>query len=196
MVDLALTVTGGLLISPILLGIAALIKLESRGKVFFGHERLGRDGEKFTAWKFRTMVADADAALERYLQANPELRAEWEENRKLKNDPRITRVGKILRKTSLDELPQILNVLKGEMSLVGPRPIVEDEVPYYGSRFKLLTFVPPGITGLWQVSGRTDTSYDTRVRLDEYYVRNWSIWLDISILMRTFLVVIKGEGAY
>ncbi|MBN2500210.1 MAG: undecaprenyl-phosphate galactose phosphotransferase WbaP [Anaerolineales bacterium] len=196
LVDLALTISGVLVISPLLLFIATLIKLESRGKVFFGHERLGRDGDKFTAWKFRTMVADADAALEHYLAKNPELRAEWEENRKLKNDPRITRIGKFLRKTSLDELPQIWNVLKGEMSLVGPRPIVEEEVPYYGSRFKLLTFVPPGITGLWQVSGRTDTSYDTRVRLDEYYVRNWSIWLDVSILMRTIWVVFRGEGAY
>jgi lipopolysaccharide/colanic/teichoic acid biosynthesis glycosyltransferase len=142
------------------------------------------------------MVQNADRLLHEYLQQHPELREEWERDQKLRNDPRITRVGRFLRKTSLDEFPQLWNVLLGEMSLVGPRPIVEDEVKRYGSLFALYTKVRPGLTGLWQVSGRNDTTYAERVAMDAYYVRNWSPWLDLYILARTVWVVLFGKGAY
>jgi lipopolysaccharide/colanic/teichoic acid biosynthesis glycosyltransferase len=142
------------------------------------------------------MVPDASRVLKDYLDNNPDLLHEWETTFKLQEDPRVTRVGKVMRKLSLDELPQLWNVLLGEMSLVGPRPIVEEEVHYYGDRFELYSLVLPGITGFWQVSGRNDTSYEKRVCLDEFYVRNWSIWLDIYILARTVSVVLLRKGAY
>jgi len=194
--DLAGAFLGGLLLSPLLLVIAILVKLDSPGPVFYGHERIGKDGRRFKAWKFRSMVKDADRVLEDYLRKHPELREEWERDRKLKNDPRVTRIGKVLRRTSLDELPQLWNVLKGEMSLVGPRPVVREELAKYGEKGVYYLKVRPGMTGLWQVSGRSDTSYAERVELDVYYVRNWSIWLDIYILARTVWVVLKGRGAY
>jgi lipopolysaccharide/colanic/teichoic acid biosynthesis glycosyltransferase len=142
------------------------------------------------------MVPDADAVLTKYLETHPELKEEWLRDQKLRNDPRITRTGRFLRKTSLDELPQLWNVLRGEMSLVGPRPIVEAEIERYGANFALYTRVLPGLTGLWQVSGRNDTTYPERVALDSYYVRNWSVWLDLYILARTVWVVLAGKGAY
>ncbi len=180
---------------PIWLLIAVAIKMDSNGPVFYGQKRL-RGNELFTAWKFRTMVQDAEEILEDYLTRNPDLREEWEKTHKLKNDPRVTRVGKFLRKTSLDEIPQLWNVLKGEMSLVGPRPIVMEEKGKYGERFSLYEHVKPGITGLWQVSGRTDTSYEERIYLDAYYVRNWSVWLDLYIIFKTTYVIIGRVGAY
>jgi Undecaprenyl-phosphate galactose phosphotransferase WbaP len=170
--------------------------MDSKDSVFFCHKRIGKNDKEIKVWKFRTMIRDADEKLAKYLAQHPELRAEWQATQKLKNDPRITRVGKFLRKSSLDELPQILNVLKGEMSLVGPRPIVNDEVKHYKHVFKLYTRVLPGLTGLWQVSGRNDVDYEMRVRFDEYYVRNWSIWLDLYILLQTIGVVLKRDGAY
>jgi lipopolysaccharide/colanic/teichoic acid biosynthesis glycosyltransferase len=142
------------------------------------------------------MVSNADAVLKECLEHDPDLRNEWEANQKLRNDPRVTAIGRILRKTSLDELPQIWNVFCGDMSLVGPRPIVEDEVRRYGSDFDLYRKVRPGITGLWQVSGRNETSYDERVQFDSYYVRNWSVWMDLYILGKTVRTVLAGEGAY
>jgi lipopolysaccharide/colanic/teichoic acid biosynthesis glycosyltransferase len=142
------------------------------------------------------MVKDADRKLQQYLDTYPDMKAEWEATHKLKNDPRVTPIGRILRRYSLDELPQLINVLKGEMSLVGPRPIVEDEVGFYGNLFDPYTWVRPGITGMWQVSGRSDTAYSQRVSLDEYYVRNWSMWLDVYILARTISVVLLKKGAY
>jgi lipopolysaccharide/colanic/teichoic acid biosynthesis glycosyltransferase len=142
------------------------------------------------------MVGDADKVLNHHLENSIHLKEEWQNNHKLRNDPRVTAVGRILRHTSLDELPQLWNVLVGEMSLVGPRPIVDAEVLKYGSRFRLYCKVRPGITGLWQVSGRNDTGYDKRVHLDEYYVRNWSVWLDIYLLGRTFKCILRGAGAY
>lgn len=184
---------------PILLSIGLLgllIRLDSQGSVFYGHLRIGLMAKRFKAWKFRSMVQDADQLLREYLSRHPELREEWERDQKLKNDPRVTRVGRLLRKTSLDELPQLWNVLKGEMSLVGPRPIVEEEIGRYGSHFSLYTKVRPGLTGLWQVSGRNDTTYAERVSMDAYYVRNWSPWLDLYILARTTWVVLFGRGAY
>ena len=142
------------------------------------------------------MVENADEILEEYLYQNPDLRVEWTDNHKLKEDPRITRVGNVLRKLSLDELPQLWNIIRGEMSLVGPRPIVNEEKYRYGDIFELYTCVLPGMTGLWQVSGRNNTTYEQRVKLDSYYVKNWSIWLDIYILIKTVWVVLSRDGAY
>jgi Undecaprenyl-phosphate galactose phosphotransferase WbaP len=178
----------------LLLGI--LVRLESPGPVFYGHRRIGRDHSSFRAWKVRTMQVNGDELLQKALAEDGDLREEWLRCRKLRHDPRITRVGRVLRKMSLDELPQLWNVLRGEMSLVGPRPIVEEEVGTYGQNFSLYCRVTPGLTGLWQVSGRNTVSAYDRVRLDSYYVRNWSPWLDLHILARTAKVVLTGQGAY
>lgn len=194
--DLVAVVVGGLLASPILLSIALAIVVDSRGPAIFGHERIGRDGRRFKTWKFRTMTRDAQERLQELLARDPVAREEWERSQKLQDDPRVTRVGRFLRKYSLDELPQLWNVLSGEMSLVGPRPIVEDEVAKYDTDFDLYAQVRPGMTGYWQVSGRSDTSYAYRVDLDSYYVRNWSVWLDLLIMLRTVQVVLTGRGAY
>lgn len=194
--DILFTVIGSIFILPLLLFLAVLIKLDSRGPVFYGHKRIGYGGKYFKAWKFRSMVRNADQILKEYLERNPDLRQEWEADQKLKNDPRITRIGHFLRKSSLDELPQLWNVVRGEMSLVGPRPIVDNEIAKYGDKYELYLRVKPGITGLWQVSGRNNTTYEERVNLDAYYVRNWSVWLDIYILARTVKEVILREGAY
>jgi Undecaprenyl-phosphate galactose phosphotransferase WbaP len=183
-------------IIPLFTLVSLLIVIDSPGKVFYHQMRLGQKNKYFKMWKFRTMHADADEKLKLYLEANPDLRAEWEASHKLKKDPRITRVGKFLRKFSIDEFPQLINVFKGEMSLVGPRPIVHDEVQYYGKLYPIYCEVLPGMTGLWQISGRSDTTYVSRVHLDEYYVRNWSIWLDYFIITRTGLVVLLGKGSY
>lgn len=196
MIDLCLVFAGGAIVIPLVGLIALLIRLESKGGVFYSQKRIGQDGKEIHVWKFRTMIKDADKLLAGYLEQNSGLRNEWEATHKLKNDPRVTHVGCFLRKTSLDELPQLWNVLKGEMSLVGPRPIVRDEIKHYNQTFRLYTQVLPGITGLWQVSGRSDTSYDYRVSLDEYYIRRWSIWMDIYVLVRTLWVVLKRSGAY
>jgi len=194
--DVIVSLVGSLLISPLVLVIAVLIKLDSPGPVLYGHTRIGQDGRWFKAWKFRTMLRNADQVLKEHLEKHPELREEWERYQKLRNDPRVTRVGRLLRKTSLDELPQLWNVLRGEMSLVGPRPIAQDQIRKYGEKFALYARVKPGITGLWQVSGRNETTFEERVALDTYYVRNWSIWLDLYILARTVWVVISCKGAY
>jgi Undecaprenyl-phosphate galactose phosphotransferase WbaP len=194
--DYAVTIGSLPFTLPIMLFIAAAIKLTSKGRVFYTQARLGEGGATFRAYKFRTMRPDADEVLEKYLAAHPGLRMQWELHHKLLNDPRVTWVGKLLRKSSLDELPQLFNVLRGEMSLVGPRPIVQEEIRRYGEAFDLYCTVLPGITGLWQVSGRNNTSYGERVGFDEFYVRNWSPWLDLDILLRTFKVVILREGAY
>lgn len=195
-IDLIMSITGGVLVSPLLLVIACVIKVTSAGPVFYGQTRVGRDGKIFRVWKFRTMVKDADDVLNQYLAKHPHLHAEWKSNHKLRSDPRITGMGRILRRTSLDELPQLWNVLRGEMSLVGPRPIVDAEIEKYGACYQLYCRVRPGITGLWQVSGRSDTGYERRVQLDEYYVRNWSVWLDIYLLGRTFSTIFRCAGAY
>jgi Undecaprenyl-phosphate galactose phosphotransferase WbaP len=195
-VDLALVIIGGIILLPLLLLIALLIKLSSPGPVLYGHKRLGKDGKPFTAYKFRSMVVDSGERLQKLLEADPELRKEWEANRKLRNDPRVTGIGKILRRTSFDEFPQLINILKGEMSLVGPRPITEDEVNKYGEDFGRIFSVMPGLTGLWQVSGRSDTDYIERVSYDTYYLQSWSVWLDIWVLFKTFGAVIRGRGAY
>ena len=176
--------------------ISILVKATSKGPAIFKQKRVGQNGRPFMCYKFRTMYNDADDRLRTLLVKDPEARAEWQAYYKLKNDPRITKIGNFLRKTSLDELPQIFNVLRGEMSLVGPRPVTQDEIEtYYKDKAKLCFCVPPGITGLWQVSGRSNTSYEYRVSLDSWYVRNWNLWLDVVILMKTFYVVLKREGA-
>jgi Undecaprenyl-phosphate galactose phosphotransferase WbaP len=195
-IDLLGVVGGGLLISPLLLVIILLIKFDSPGPAFYTQQRLGSGGNHFRCWKFRTMHVAAGQLLTEYLRSDDELRREWERNHKLRNDPRVTRIGRLLRATSLDELPQLWNVLRGEMSLVGPRPIVDEEIPKYGSVYRLYQRVRPGISGLWQVSGRNDTHYEDRVALDSYYVRNWSVWLDFVILARTVVGVILRRGAF
>lgn len=190
--DIFLAVGFLALTMPLQIAIAIAIKLDSPGNVFYRRRVMGLNGTVFDAYKFRTMHANGDAIIE----AHPELKSELEMSRKLKDDPRVTRVGRFLRKHSLDELPQFLNVLMRQMSVVGPRMITQDELAMYEQWDINLLTVPPGITGLWQVSGRSDISYRDRVQLDMRYIRNWSIWLDLYILMRTTVVVIKGKGAY
>ncbi len=184
-----------LVLVPFLL-LTLAVALSSPGPIFYGQRRIGRGHQLFTAWKFRSMVTDADAVLEQHLERDPALRAEWERDRKLKRDPRVTAIGRIMRKTSLDELPQLWNVLRGQMSLVGPRPIVMAEVDRYGRRYQHYRRVTPGITGLWQISGRNNTTYERRTEIDEYYVRNWSVAMDLYILYRTVKTVLFTEGAY
>ena len=195
-VDLLLTGVASVLLLPLFVAIAAAVKIESRGPILYRQRRIGLGGKEFSAWKFRSMVVDADAKLAEYLDGNPQLKCEWLANHKLKTDPRITRIGALLRRTSLDELPQLWNVMCGQMSLVGPRPIVRDEIARYGRHFGLYTSVRSGLTGLWQVSGRSQTSYQQRVDFDAFYVRNWSIWLDLCILFRTIGALWLRTGAY
>ncbi len=185
-----------LLLSPILLALAVAVRFSGPGPIFYSQDRIGLYGRTFRIWKFRSMVQDADRVLQRCLNNDAKLRDEWRRTQKLSSDPRITTIGWFLRKTSLDELPQLLNVLTGSMSLVGPRPIVRAEIEKYGDVFWLYARATPGMTGLWQVSGRNLTTYDERLKFDSFYVRNWSVWLDWYILLRTFRVVILCEGAY
>jgi undecaprenyl-phosphate galactose phosphotransferase len=197
----AFDIVVSILIMPILLPVIGilsfLIKRESDGAVFYAHNRIGKDGAVVPVLKFRSMFSDSKERLEHILATDPEMKKEWETNFKLKNDPRVTKIGNIMRKTSLDELPQIFNVLKGEMSLVGPRPVVEEELEkYYKESAIYYKMVKPGITGFWQVSGRSDTDYDFRVKVDTWYVYNWSLWLDIMVLVKTVRVVLLREGAY
>ncbi len=194
--DLVVILTLGIPALAFLAVLYGLVKLSSPGPAFYGHRRIGEGGRHFTVWKLRTMVENADEILADHLERHPELRNEWLLCHKLKNDPRNTSIGRILRKLSLDELPQLWNVLRGEMSLVGPRPIVDHEVTKYAGNFSYYQQVRPGITGLWQISGRNNTSYAERVEFDRFYVRNWSVWLDLYILVRTIRTVFTGHGAY
>ena len=194
--DLLFCTLGAVVLLPLGFLLALCIRLDSPGPIFFRQRRVGQGGREIHIFKFRTMVRDADAFLQRLLQENPALQEEWEKDQKLKNDPRITRVGRILRKLSLDELPQLINVVKGDMSLVGPRPIVENEEEKYGPVYEEYCLVKPGITGLWQISGRNNTSYAERVAYDHYYISNWSVWMDLWILGKTVPVVLTGYGAY
>ncbi|MFP6556766.1 sugar transferase [Paraburkholderia sp. B3] len=183
------------LLLPVLVGLVLIVKSDG-GPALYGHTRVGRNGRKFRCLKFRSMVVNADEVLKQLLDTDPEARVEWEREFKLRHDVRITRIGHFLRRTSLDELPQLWNVVRGEMSLVGPRPIIDQELERYGASSKYYLMATPGITGLWQVSGRCETDYATRVSLDVSYVQNWSLHRDIGILFKTFFVVIKGTGAY
>jgi Undecaprenyl-phosphate galactose phosphotransferase WbaP len=193
--DLFLSVLLLLFFLPLMLVIAMGIKLTSRGSVLYGHKRIGMNGRTFSPWKFRTMYQESDLLLAKLLASDPAARRAWARQRKLARDPRITPFGHFLRTSSLDELPQLWNVVRGEMSLVGPRPIMQDEVRQYGESYSVCSQVPSGVTGLWQVSGRSSTSYSERVLLDVFYVRNWSMWLDLSILLRTCGVVAFRKGA-
>ena len=187
---------GLVLLSPFFLIVALMVRADG-GPAFFAHQRVGRGGKLFGCLKFRSMVIDSQARLEALLASDPAARAEWEATRKLKNDPRITRIGRFLRSTSLDELPQLINVLRGEMSLVGPRPVQEAEIDrYYGASAAHYMAVRPGITGLWQVSGRSETSYESRVALDVSYVSRPSLLADLSILLRTPVAVLSRRGAH
>ena len=193
--DAAFAVVLLVLFSPFLLLVAITVKLTSTGPVLFGHTRIGHAGKPFKCWKFRTMVTDGDAVLRRHLDAHPAARIEWERNRKLRNDPRVTRFGHVLRKYSVDELPQIINVLLGDMSLVGPRPVATDELERYGHAVEAYLAARPGITGLWQTSGRSDTTYEQRVALDSRYAAEWTFMLDFLILLRTIPVVLGARGS-
>lgn len=194
--DTVCTFIGTILIFPIFVFIGVWIYLDSPGPIIFRHVRIGKNGKEFYCYKFRSMCVDADAKLKNILENDLQARAEWAKDFKLKNDPRITKSGNFLRRTSLDELPQIFNVLKGEMSLVGPRPIVKAEIVRYGKYIADYYNVRPGITGIWQTSGRSDVSYDERVQMDTWYVRNWNVWFDLVLLWRTLEVVIGKKGAY
>ena len=191
-IDIVGALAALILAGPLLLAIAAGVKLTSPGPVFFRQKRLGRGGRVFWCYKFRTMVADAEARLAQ----SKELRAKFDASFKIKDDPRITPFGAILRKTSLDEFPQLWNVLLGDMSLIGPRPIVPPELSKYGGFGERLLLVKPGLGGIWQVSGRSDTTYDDRIAMDMDYVDSRSLWLDVKLMALTALVVVRGRGAY
>ncbi|KAB0267737.1 sugar transferase [Microvirga brassicacearum] len=179
---------------PVFLAVAALVAIDG-GPVFFRHRRVGKKGRTFGCIKFRTMILGAEECLGEYLSYHPEAQMEWAKEQKLSFDPRVTAIGRFLRLSSLDELPQLINVIKGDMSLVGPRPVTQGELAHYGFATSIYKSVRPGITGLWQVSGRNDVGYDTRVRLDEQYVKNWNLAADLQILLRTPAVVISRRGA-
>jgi lipopolysaccharide/colanic/teichoic acid biosynthesis glycosyltransferase len=180
---------------PVLVLLAVVVTSDG-GPAMFGHVRVGRNGKKFRCLKFRSMVVNADQVLKALIESDPQARAEWEHGFKLKNDVRVTRIGRFLRRTSLDELPQLWNVVRGDMSLVGPRPVIDQELERYGANVMYYLMAKPGMTGLWQVSGRSTTDYATRVSLDVAYVQNWSLLRDVTILFKTFKVVFKGSGAY
>ena len=184
-----------LLLSPLLL-VVALALARDRGPILYSHSRTGRHGRSFGCLKFRTMVPNAEQALRDLLHKNPDLQREWMRDQKLRDDPRVTAIGRFLRRTSLDDLPQLWNVLKGDMSLVGPRPVVREEWQRYGRRLTTFLAAKPGVTGLWQVMGRSDACYRRRVALDSYYVRKRSLLMDVFILLRTVKVVLGGRGAY
>ena len=192
--DIILSIISIILLSPLFIIIAILIKIDSKGKVFYKHKRVGKNGEYIYLYKFRSMYSDSKERLEEMLK-DPKIRKEWEENYKLDHDPRITKIGSILRKTSLDELPQLLNILNGDMSFVGPRPVIDDEIKKYGKNIDKLLSVIPGLTGWWACNGRSCTSYEERMKLELFYVENRGILLDIKVLIKTFISVIKRNGA-
>ena len=194
--DITLSLIFIVILMPIFLIIYIAAFIDTKGHPIFVHERIGYKGKRFKMYKFRTMKLNADEILREAFEKNENIRKEWYENFKLKNDPRVTRLGNFLRKTSLDELPQFFNIIKGEMSLVGPRPIVKEEIKKYGEYFEYYKSVKPGVTGLWQVSGRNDVNYDERVRMDVWYVRNWSVGLDIVIFLKTVYSVVSLKGSY
>jgi Undecaprenyl-phosphate galactose phosphotransferase WbaP len=195
LMDVLITGLALLLVSPLLVVIAVFIKLDSKGSVFYHQKRLGQDGVRFPALKFRTMHGDGERRLQEVLERDPKLRAEYDAFHKLTVDPRVTRVGRFLRKYSLDELPQLLNVLFGDMSLVGPRPYLEREIPEMDQKEAIILRVKPGITGIWQVTERNASTFERRLHMDVEYVRSWSPWLDIYVLARTIPVVLGGTGS-
>jgi exopolysaccharide production protein ExoY len=195
-VDITLALSGILLLAPLLIICFLATIATSRGPAIFRHRRVGFNGKHFDCYKFRTMVTDAPERLRKLLESDPAAAAEWIANRKLRNDPRVTAIGAILRKSSLDELPQLFNVLKGDMSIVGPRPVTDDELERYSTAIGAYLACRPGITGLWQVSGRSTTTYDKRVACDAFYARNWSMTLDAKILIVTIPSLLASDSAY
>lgn len=191
-VDIILGCIGLVLLSPVFLILAICIKIDSKGPVIFAHKRIGKNGKEFNMYKFRSMYENAEEMIENF---NEEQKREWQENFKLENDPRITKVGKFLRKTSLDELPQIVNIIKGDLSIVGPRPIVDEELEKYGENKEKFLSITPGLTGYWQANGRSNTTYEERMQMELYYIDNQSLWLDIKIFFKTIVSVLKKEGA-
>ncbi len=194
--DILIASLGLLALSPLFLLLVALVKLSDGGSAFYGHRRIGHNGQTFRCLKFRTMREDGDRVLQEYFRANPAAYEEWRATRKLQNDPRVTVLGSVLRKLSLDELPQLLNVIRGEMSLVGPRPVVEDELELYDAAAVYYLRSRPGLTGLWQISGRNDVSYAARVAFDTHYVENWSLITDLVIVFKTIPAVCFSRGSY
>jgi exopolysaccharide production protein ExoY len=194
--DIAGALAGIVLLGPLLVMLAMLVKFSDGGRVVYGHARIGRNGNVFRCLKFRTMVENGDEVLAAHFAKNPQDRGEWAATRKLQNDPRVTRVGAVLRRLSLDELPQMFNILRGEMSFVGPRPVVSDELELYGTAADFYLQSRPGLTGLWQVSGRNDVSYGTRIAFDRHYVENWSFAFDLKILIWTVPAVFSSRGSY
>lgn len=195
--DLSVATAVAIALAPVLIATAIAIRIESPGPIFFVQERLGRGRRRFGCVKFRTMYADNEARLQSHLADDQGASAEWKEFAKLKSlDPRVTRVGRFLRRSSIDELPQLINVIRRDMSLVGPRPYLPSETERMGDLAETILKAPPGVTGLWQVSGRNNLSFEQRVRLDEYYVRNWSLWMDVVVLLKTVRAVLRGDGAY
>jgi len=190
-----LLAAGGLLVFGPAMFFTALLIWQSKGPALYRQERIGINGRPFRCLKFRTMVVDSQERLAAFLVGNEEAAREWRETHKLRDDPRVTRIGRFLRKSSIDELPQLINVLRGEMSIVGPRPIVQAEVEKYGEHFAAYASVPPGITGLWQICGRSDIAYAERVRLDVMYVENWTLFGDLMIIFRTIPAVLQARGA-
>ena len=195
-VDIVIALSGIILLAPLLIICFVLTRASSRGPAIFRHRRVGFNGKPFDCLKFRTMVADAPERLRKLLETDPAAAAEWAKCQKLRNDPRVTRIGAVLRKSGLDELPQLFNVLIGDMSIVGPRPVTQDELWRYGASVKAYTACRPGITGLWQVTGRSDTSYEQRISCDAYYARMWSLALDSKIMIVTIASVLFTEGAH
>ena len=191
-IDVIISTIGLIVLSPIFLILAIIIKLDSKGPVFFAHTRYGKDGKKFKMYKFRTMYENAQDMINDF---TPEQMKEWKENFKLQDDPRITKVGKFLRKTSLDELPQIVNIIKGDLSIIGPRPVIEEELEKYGDNKDKFLSVSPGLTGYWQANGRSSTTYEQRMEMELYYIDNISPKLDVKIFFKTIESVIKKEGA-
>jgi undecaprenyl-phosphate galactose phosphotransferase len=195
--DKCLTILLLLILFPLFLVIALAIKLESKGPVIFIQDRIGKYRKTFKICKFRSMYLDNESRLKAYLEAHPEAKEEWERFRKLKNhDPRVTKVGRFIRKFSLDEIPQLLNVLQSKMSLVGPRPYLPEELENRKQISETIARVKPGLTGLWQISGRSDIAFEERLNMDEYYIRNWSLWLDIVIILKSLKAWLEGKGAY
>ena len=196
MLDIFVILVASPIVVPVFLLLCILTKLTSKGPIFYGHPRIGKNGKPFKCWKFRSMCVNSQEILKEILETNPQMRAEWEKDHKFLNDPRVTKFGKFLRKSSLDELPQLINILLGQMSIIGPRPVTEEELIKYGDLKDYVLSVSPGLSGMWQVSGRSDTGYEERITLDSFYIQNWSIWLDIWILIKTIWVVLKRKGAY
>lgn len=190
--DVVVASIGLVILSPVFLLLAIMIKVNSKGSVFFAHTRIGKDGKKFKMYKFRTMYENAEEMIRNF---TPEQKREWEENYKLKEDPRITSIGKILRRTSLDELPQIINIIKGDLSIIGPRPVIDKELEKYGESKEKFLSITPGLTGYWQANGRSETTYKQRMKMELYYVDHVSLKLDLQIFFKTFISVFKREGA-